>query len=589
MADDIRQWLEALGLDKYTDVFVENGIDLDIVGELNDDDLKSIGANLGDRKRLLRAIANQAVPSSATLADAMDFSRDVVIPDHIAERVATEADDRLAERKFITVLFADVYQSTALTEGLDPEDARQLLDSAIDHMAAAVHRYNGIVNKTLGDGIMALFGAPLALEDHAPRACYAALSMQRALAAAASEARRDFGTAIQARVGLHSGEVLVRAIKNDFSFDYDATGPAVNIAARMEQTALPGTIRLSHDTKRLIGDAIDAPSLGPLSIKGLSAPLEVHELRDMGAAPTQHTIRSGGQAPFVGRRQEVSFLQQAWHSAIRGRGQAIVYNGEAGVGKSRLYQKFLDMPQDGQRHILRGELPIHGKASPFRALITLLSEYFGIKVDDDHKQLRERMRQGLSQFRNTGAELQVPLLALFQVPNDDEAWRLADPMQRRRRTLNSLIEFFSQLAARSPLVLVFEDVQRADSDSLAFFEELIEALLNQPILLLLNHRREFVLTWPSQDHFHSRELSPLESGPAGDFLDKLLGGDEELKDLKCMLIARSGGNPMFLEEALGELVENGALMSGPPRMSFMNRPSFSARASNFAPREKEPI
>ncbi len=566
---DIKQWLENLELSKYEEVFRTNAIDMDVLNELDESDLEKLGvAALGHRKKMLRAIASlsNSQGSEVTSNDVAAIPRqhEVAIPKHIAERITAEADGRLGERKFVTVFFADIYQSTALTEDLDPEDAQHLLDSAIDQMAAAVHRYDGIVNKVLGDGIMALFGAPLALEDHAVRACYAALSMQDAMRSAAAETRRQFGTEIQARIGLHSGEVLVRAIKNDFSVDYDATGSAVHIASRMEQLALPGTIRLSHETRRLVGDLATAQSLGPLSIKGLSEPLEVYELLQLDTGITRHIAKSRNQSPLIGRRQDLSIMQQAWQSAVQGRGQAIIISGDAGVGKSRLYQDFLASLPPNEGRILRGNFPVHGEAMPFQGLVSLLSEYFGINPDDSHDQLRERLSVGLSNLGNASVGLRSPLLALFQVPlDDDQSWQMADPMQRRRRTLNSLIEFISLLADSSPLVLNFEDLQRADSDSLVFFEEFIEALSGLPILLLLNHRTEFTNAWANMGHCQLRELPPLDVDASGELLDELLGKDEGLNELKGMLVARSGGNPLFLEEALGELVESGALIGEP--------------------------
>ena len=204
---------------------------------------------------------------------------------------------------------------------------------------------------------------------------------------------------------------------------------------------------MSHDTWRLVRDMVHAPSLGPLSIKGLKAPLEVHDLQGAGAA--RHAATARNQSPFIGRRQEISSLQQNWQSASRGRGQAVVYSGEAGVGKSRLYQEFLNSLPGAEGRVLRGSFNIHGKPSPFQALVSLLFDYFSIEARDSHDQLRERLDAGLTTFANAATNLRTPFLALFQVAiDDDEAWRLADPMQRRRRTLNALIEFVSLLAVR---------------------------------------------------------------------------------------------------------------------------------------------
>ena len=254
---DVGAWLEGLGLGQYGEVFASNDIDRDLLRGLSADDLKELGvASLGHRKKLLAAIAeldrasDQRPPSS----------RELRAPRHLAERVLRSRAALEGERKQVTVLFADVKGSLALIEHADPEDARRLLDAALGAMMDGVHRYEGTVNRALGDGIMALFGAPIAHEDHAVRACYAALAIQRAMQAQADQSRATHGVEVSVRIGLNSGEVLVRAIGNDLSMDYDAIGPTVHLASRMEQLASPGTIRLTAATARL---AQASSSFGP--------------------------------------------------------------------------------------------------------------------------------------------------------------------------------------------------------------------------------------------------------------------------------------------------------------------------------------
>src|SRR5882672_10487544 len=258
-------------------------------------------------------------------------------PVHLAEKILTARPALEGERKQVTVLFADLKDSTELIRGLDPEAAQQLLDPALHRMMAAVHRFEGTVNQVLGDGIMALFGAPIAHEDHALRACYAALAMQAAMQSYTEEVRRTRGLELRMRVGLNSGEVVVRAIGNDLHMDYSAVGETTHLAARMEQLATPGSIRLSASTLRLVEGLVQVNALGPVPVKGLMEPVEVFEL--LGASGVRRRLQAAaarGLTRFVGRDQELVVMQQALEQASTGHGQVVALVGEAGVGKSRL-------------------------------------------------------------------------------------------------------------------------------------------------------------------------------------------------------------------------------------------------------------
>ena len=236
------------------------------------------------------------------------------------------------------MLFADVKGSLALIEHADPEDAQRILDAALGVMMDGVHRYEGTVNRVLGDGIMALFGAPIAHEDHAVRACFAALAIQRAMRAQADKSRAVHGLEVSARIGLNSGEVLVRAIGNDLSMDYDAIGPTVHLASRMEQLASPGTIRLTAATARLAEGFLDLRALGQVPVKGLSQPVEAFDLVGVGAARTRLQAAAGrGLTPFVGRQGELATLERTRELAAAGQGQIVALVGDPGVGKSRLF------------------------------------------------------------------------------------------------------------------------------------------------------------------------------------------------------------------------------------------------------------
>ena len=258
-------------------------------------------------------------------------------PKPLAERILRSRDALEGERKQVTVLFADIKGSMELIHGADPEDARRILDPTIEAMMTAIHRYEGTVNKVLGDGIMALFGAPIAHEDHAVRACYAALAAQKALNDLSERTRRDYGIEAQARIGIHSGEVVVRTIGNDLTMDYDAIGPTTHLASRMEQLASPGTIRMTIDTLRLAEGLVQFRTLGPIPVKGMPQPVEVYELT--GATQFRSRLQASaaaGLTRFVGRNREMDTLNAALERARCGTGQAVAVVGEPGIGKSWL-------------------------------------------------------------------------------------------------------------------------------------------------------------------------------------------------------------------------------------------------------------
>jgi class 3 adenylate cyclase len=296
------------------------------------------------------------------------------------------------ERKLVTILFADLKGSMELLADRDPEEAHNLLDPVVERMMDAVHRYEGTVNEVRGDGIMALFGAPLAHEDHALRACYAALDMQAAIRRYAEEVRRSHGVKAQIRIGLNSGEVVVRTIGSDLRMDYAAVGQSTHLAARMEQLADPGSTLLTADTLRLAEGYIEVKSLGPVPVKGLQAPVDVYEL--VGAGPVRSRLSAAaarGLTRFVGRDAEIDQIRQALARTAAGHGQVVAVVGEAGVGKSRLVWEIM------HSHRTEGWLMVHasalayGKATPYLPVVDLLKAYFQIEDRDDHRKIREKL------------------------------------------------------------------------------------------------------------------------------------------------------------------------------------------------------
>ena len=351
------------------------------------------------------------------------------IPAHLAEKILTSKSALEGERKQVTVLFADLKGSTELIRDLDPEEARRLLDPALQRMMDAVHRYEGTVNQVLGDGIMALFGAPVAHEDHAVRACYAALAMQAAMRRYAEEVRRSHGLEMQARVGLNSGEVVVRAIGNDLHMDYSAVGQTTHLAARMEQLATPGSIRLTAATLRLAEGLVQVNALGPFPVKGLAEPVEVFEL--VGASAIRRRLQASaarGLTRFVGRQQELTALQQALAQAGAGHGQVVALVGEAGVGKSRLVYEFVHSHHTPGWLVLESASVSYGKATPYFPVIDLLKRYSHVEERDDTRTIRAKVTGQVLTLDQALQDTVPALLALLDaLPEDSPFLRSIHP------------------------------------------------------------------------------------------------------------------------------------------------------------------
>jgi class 3 adenylate cyclase/tetratricopeptide (TPR) repeat protein len=485
-------------------------------------------------------------------------------PPYLAEKILTSRSALEGERKQVTVLFADLKGSTELIAVLDPEEARRLLDPALHVMMDAVHRYEGTVNQVLGDGIMALFGAPVAHEDHAVRACYAALAMQAAMRRYAEDVRRSHGLEMQARVGLNSGEVVVRAIGNDLHMDYSAVGQTTHLAARMEQLATPGSIRLTAATLRLAEGLVQVNALGRFPVKGLTEPVEVGEL--VGASAIRRRLQASaarGLTRFVGRHQELLALQQALAQARAGQGQVVALVGEAGVGKSRLVYECMHSHRTQGWRVLESASVSYGKATPYFPVIDLLRRYSHVEEHDDTRTIRAKVTGQVLTLDERLQDTLPALLSLLDALPDDSPFGQLDPPQRRQRTLEALKRLLLRESQVQPLLLVFEDLHWIDEETQALLTNLIESLPTARLLLLVNYRPEYQHGWGSKTYYTQLRLDPLPSVSAHEFLHALLGNDPSLEALKQLLIARTEGNPFFLEESARTLVETGVLAEQP--------------------------
>jgi class 3 adenylate cyclase/tetratricopeptide (TPR) repeat protein len=485
-------------------------------------------------------------------------------PGYLAEKILHSRSALEGERKQVTVLFADLKGSTELIEGLDPEEARRLLDPALHVMMDAVHRYEGTVNQVLGDGIMALFGAPVAHEDHAVRACYAALAMQAAMRRYAEEVRRSHGLEMPARVGLHSGEVVVRSIGNDLHMDYSAVGQTTHLAARMEQLATPGSIRLTAATLRLAEGLVQVNALGPFPVKGLADPVEVFEL--IGASGIRRRLQAAvarGLTRFVGRQTELAALQHGLEQAGAGHGQVVALMGEAGVGKSRLVYEFVHSHRLQGWRVLESASVSYGKATPYFPVIELLKRYAHVGEGDDARTVRAKVTGQVLTLDSALQDTIPALLALLEALPDDSPFQQLDPPQRRQRTLDALKRVLVRESQVQPLVLVFEDLHWIDSETQALLDSLVESLPTARLLLVVNYRPEYRHSWGSKTYYTQLRLDSLPPATAEELLASLLGQEARLVPLKQVLIERTEGNPFFLEESVRTLVETGVLAGEP--------------------------
>ena len=407
---------------------------------------------------------------------------------------------------------------------------------------------------------MALFGAPLAHEDHAVRACYAALDMQAAMRRYAEEVWRLQGIKAEIRVGVNSGEVVVRAIGSDLHLDYTAVGQTTHLAARMEQLATPGTVLLTADTVRLAEGYVTVKPLGPVPVKGLEAPVEVYEMTGAGALRSRlHAAAARGLTRFVGRDAELEQLRQALGRAAAGRGQVVAIVGEPGVGKSRLVWEVTHSHRTHGWLLVQAASVSYGKATSYLPVIDLLKGYFQIEDRDDTRRRREKVAGKLLTLDEALRPTLPAVFALLDAPVEDAPWQALDPPQRRQRTLDAVRRLLLRESQVQPVLVVCEDLHWIDTETQALLDTLVESLPTSRLVLLVNYRPEYAHRWGGKMYYTQLRLDPLPPERAESLLRSLLGEDSGLRPLAQLLIERTEGNPFFLEESVRSLVETGAL------------------------------
>jgi adenylate cyclase len=479
-------------------------------------------------------------------------------PKHLADKILTSRAALEGERKQVTVLFADVKGSMELTEQLDPEEWHRILERFLQLLAEGVHRFEGTVNQYTGDGIMALFGAPIAHEDHAQRACYAALHLGDVLGAYARELKREHGFTFSVRMGLNSGEVVVGKIGDDLRMDYTAQGHIVGLAQRMEQLASPDTVYLTGATAALVSGYFDLEDLGGFAVKGVREPVAVFQLRGAGPMRTRFDIsRARGLSRFVGREDAMQTLEGALDRAREGDGQVVGVVGEAGVGKSRLCYEFAERCRAQGIMVLEGHAVAHGKDIPFLPMLEVIRAYYGITEQDSERVAREKIAGRLLLIDETFRDVLPLLFDFLGVPDPERPAPLMDPDARQTLLVGVLGRLLRR--GRQTVVTLIEDLHWIDGGSEAFVEHWVETLPGTRNLLLLTFRPEYQASWMQNPPYRRLSLLPLPPEAIRDLLDDLLGRDSTLAGLADQIHLRTGGNAFFTEEVVRSLIEAGAL------------------------------
>jgi predicted ATPase/class 3 adenylate cyclase len=519
-------------------------------------------------------------------------------PQHLTQRILTHRSALEGERKRVTVLFADVKGSMELAEAVDPEEWHEILNQFFQILAEGVHRFEGTINQFTGDGIMALFGAPIAHEDHAHRACYSALHLREPLREYADELRRTRGLNFSVRMGLNSGEVIVGKIGDDLRMDYTAQGHTVGLAQRIEQLTPAESAYLSDRTARLVTGFFELRDLGKFKLKGVRAPTRVWELSGVGPSRTRLDVSEArGFSRFVGRDDEMAALDAALSDALRGDGRAVGVVGAAGLGKSRLCLEFVERCLEQGASVYKAHSPSHGVTIPFLPVRELLRGLFAIADADSDEDARKKIAGTLVLLGDAEPEQLPYVFDFLGVADPEDPPPAIDPETRKRELFEFLRRLVQARSVRGTSVLLFDDVHWIDPGSDEALTELVDAVRDTRTLLLVNYRPEYEAGWIEAPWVRSLPLEPLGREAIEALLDDLLGRDPTLASVRERIVERAGGNPFFTEEVVQSLVESDALVGarGAYRASrtveqleipASVQPILAARVDRLADREK---
>ncbi len=472
----------------------------------------------------------------------------------------------------MTVLFSDVVGFTPISEKLDPEEVGDLIRPAIDIMAEEIHTYEGTIAQFLGDGLMALFGAPLAHEDAPQRALYAALAIQRRLHEY-GERLKPKGIDFRMRVGVNTGLVIVGRIGDDLTMEYTALGDTVNLASRMESAAEPGTVQVAESTYRLTEGYFDFQDLGEIQVKGKEQP--VHAYRVLSALPIGTRISaslSRGLSPFVGRERELDSLTYSYEQVKKGQGQVVGVVGEPGVGKSRLLLQFRELLPQEEFTYLEGGCIHYGEAIAYLPILGILRSYFEITEGENEEESKQKMDNKLSSLDGQLAHILPPLQELLSLEVDDQSYLSLEPAQRRDRVFEAIRYLFMAESQSRPLILAIEDLHWIDKTSEEFLTYFIEGMPSASMLLLLFHRPEYTSVWTSKTFYSQVRVDQLPEIPSAELVQAILSEGQVSSEISEFIVTKTAGNPLFIEELTRGLMEAGSLIKDKDHYTFSASP-----------------
>jgi len=508
-------------------------------------------------------------------APAIDYSQpQSYTPKFLAEKILTTRGSIEGERKLVTVMFADVANYTSISEKLDPEEVHEIMDGCFRILMDEIHRYEGTINQFTGDGVMALFGAPLAHEDHAQRACHAALAIQKAIGKYRKDIEKKCGVAFKIRIGLNSGPVVVGPIGDDLRMDYTAVGDTTNLASRMQEIADPGSVLVSNHTHKLTRDFFNFEPLGKVSVKGKEDPQEVYKL----LSPTELETRLGaavakGLTRFVGRRREMDALKETFDKARAGSGQVVGIVGEAGVGKSRLLLEMKKMLPLGEYTFLEGRCLHYGSSMPYLPILDILKSYCEIEEGDREYIVKKKMRDRLRKLDDRLLAALPSLHELLSFKVEDEKYLQLGPQQRRAQTFEAIRDVLVRESQSKPLILAVEDLHWIDKTSEEFLDYLIGWLPTAHILLILLYRPEYTHKWSGKSYYNKIGLDQLPAPTSAELVQAILEGGEVTPEIASLVLGKAGGNPLFVEELTHGLLENGSIRRQDHKFVLTRKPS----------------
>lgn len=543
---EVRDWLRGNNLEQYADAFEANDIDLDILADLDDHDLEQLGLSLGNRRRLLKAIAAhnaQAIPVSSDNASSLDKSKSSVVE---------KSGSGDAERRQVTVMFADMVGSTALSAKIDPELLSGVIRRYQDAVAGAIGRYGGFVAKFMGDGVLAYFGFPLAFEDAAERAVRAAI----AILAEVGAIEMPDGTRVQVRIGIATGLVVVGEIIGTGSAqERTIVGETPNLAARLQALAGPDCILVSESTQRLLGGLFELTHTGEHELKGFARPVPAWRVCGEASVESRFAAIRAGRLPLIGRAHEVGLMRERWHLAQQGEGQILTVTGEAGIGKSRLIEALQqELAAEAHARINLQCSPYHSDSALY-PLIQYLTRAAGLAPTDLPDVSTEKLRALLG-ARHIDNPAALPLLAeLLSIPLTEPA-PAGSPAQRKAATLALIIEMMTRTSGNDPALIVLEDAHWIDATTLEMMTRLADGISRERLLVVVSARPDFAPPWLSRPHAALITLGRLGRGECMQVVASVAAAHGLTADTIAAIISKTDGVPLFVEEMTRSVMES---------------------------------